>query len=352
MINKKTSVEIHQNRSVTTFFNRLTDNFDRKFDGFPAIPADPSVTPAAQSGTDGFLDFNPQDIIDEIANSYQDSATPPCPDEVIGDDDPCYSEPTVEPDFDGDPTRAFKSIGSSIPTVYPDSTSRWFSSTFQYFSSSAQPGTDSWTSGVQAERGFVGLGLGGIAEGQPAGIKLQARVVPASGASMSLPWEIVLQDWDPFGDPPDLDHGTTVIATGTGEQDVDLQWSVIDKLYTEYAQFVLRFVTHPAGTAGVSLLAHSSFAAEGVGWKAWTYGPHDVIIPCEERDSDTPIMATLIEDSGSYSTPTSSRYIVDVWYDDLLAVKDIDYTDNNDGSITPTSSIDAGTVIRARYIQL
>jgi hypothetical protein len=86
MIKKRISIDVHQKRSVTQFFNRIVENFERKFDGFPALPADPNATPAYQESAGGFVDFNVDDLIDD--SYFPDSSTPPCADnegEVINE---------------------------------------------------------------------------------------------------------------------------------------------------------------------------------------------------------------------------------------------------------------------------
>lgn len=80
MIVKNKSVVISQRRSVTTFFNRTLENFERKFDGFPAILLGANQTPAVNEDSDDYSGFLDQDIIDEIAQSIQNGAAPPCPD--------------------------------------------------------------------------------------------------------------------------------------------------------------------------------------------------------------------------------------------------------------------------------
>lgn len=75
---KKQNVTIEQGRSVTTFFNRVLENFERKFDGFPALIEGARETPAIAENSDPYLSYNPQDIIDAIARSVLDASIPPC----------------------------------------------------------------------------------------------------------------------------------------------------------------------------------------------------------------------------------------------------------------------------------
>lgn len=172
MIKKKTEITIHQGRSVSNFFRKNLEYFERKFDGFPAISLTPASVPAIQEGAEAYDNFNAEEIIDNIATAIVNSsgAIPPCPDEVIDPDGGCY------------PTGA----GDCIP---PDS-------------------------------------------------------------------------------------GTTVKGT--------LIWTISD----------------------------------------------------------------------TFAAPTPVRYYTDVWYDDIMAVKDIDYTINDSNEIVPTSTLDSNTIVKARYVAI
>lgn len=83
MIKKRTDITIHNSRSVTEFFNRTLDNFERKFDGFPAIQLTPPSVPALQEESPDYSEYV-DEIIDNIAQREIGGFTPPCPDVDVG----------------------------------------------------------------------------------------------------------------------------------------------------------------------------------------------------------------------------------------------------------------------------
>lgn len=85
MLHKTTELIVSQRRSVTTFFNRVTDQFERKFDGFPAT-VDPAIS--AASSESAISDVDMDAIIDSISGTFSSSGgdIPPCP------DSPCYDQ--------------------------------------------------------------------------------------------------------------------------------------------------------------------------------------------------------------------------------------------------------------------
>lgn len=84
MMKKKQNITIAQGRSVTKFFNRVLENFERKFDGFPALIEGANETPAMVENADPYADYNPQDIIDAIARAALDAGADQCPDCTSG----------------------------------------------------------------------------------------------------------------------------------------------------------------------------------------------------------------------------------------------------------------------------
>src|SRR5574338_714677 len=80
MLHKKTTLTVESRRSVTAFFNRLQDRFERKFDGFPATIEGGSM-PAVEEGPVENVDYG--SIIEQIASGIYSPPTaeiPQCPD--------------------------------------------------------------------------------------------------------------------------------------------------------------------------------------------------------------------------------------------------------------------------------
>lgn len=79
---KKISVTISERRKPSSFFGRVKEIFERKFDGFPAVPADPSGLEGYTTGDLGTVDQ--KQIVDEISKLIQKQTinfdTAPCPD--------------------------------------------------------------------------------------------------------------------------------------------------------------------------------------------------------------------------------------------------------------------------------
>lgn len=320
---KNVSLTVTDRRPAEDFFKRNADIFERKFDEFPAEVLTESGSPYTPPATEpptlpGGLDIS--------------TDTPPCPQ---GSSD--GQSVTVQ----GSPLREYHSIGSDVPNnIYADSTSRWFNGVFQLFNSSSQPGGDSWTSGAQSERDFVGLSM--LSPGiTAASIHLMARVNDASGTN--LPWEIVEQDWDFASETPALGHDTGggPLLTGSGSADVDITWDISEKTYTNMAQFALRYVTAPAGTHSIRLIAHSSFAAEGVGWKAWA-------LPAPTYIGGIEITEVANYDGGVWVVPAPIKYIVRITVDGTLMM-DMDYTFSGN-AVTFVSTVSATSLVKVDYV--
>lgn len=74
MLHKTTKMTVSNKRSVTKFFQRMIENFERKFDGFPAANESAQQTPAVQ---EGLVVINPDDIGRLIGDQWQVN-TDPC----------------------------------------------------------------------------------------------------------------------------------------------------------------------------------------------------------------------------------------------------------------------------------
>jgi hypothetical protein len=85
---KKVNITISNRRKQSDLFARVRDVFERKFDGFPAVPADPSGKLAGYTSGDlGVLDT--KTIIDTVADLKQST---------IPDSQPCSDSPCLGSD--------------------------------------------------------------------------------------------------------------------------------------------------------------------------------------------------------------------------------------------------------------
>jgi hypothetical protein len=90
MLLKKSTLTVENRRSVTTFFNRITEQFERKFDGFPAAVQGNTAELTLDPDTTG---VNIGDLIDKISGEFLDSQTPQCEDISGAEADSCLSDP-------------------------------------------------------------------------------------------------------------------------------------------------------------------------------------------------------------------------------------------------------------------
>lgn len=368
MIKKRIDITINQGRSVTAFFNRVLETFERKFDGFPALPADPSQVPALQENSDAFDPFNSRDIIDAIANSYQDNFTPPCPDFPVDED--CYSvldeeEVTMVDEFN-------RVINSSINPFDLGTSTTGYTWT----------GTGTGLSGADGAVAFVegGSTIQKITYSAPDPwdapciiLSTKFRLIGALSSAIFY----LRPDAGQFGSINVLMDNVsggfqidgTLIDVYSKTDWIPNQWYFAELVRSSISETMSLTIWRETDNKPSPQISLSTSSATLAGADI-TLGMHasggqrlecDYVkvaasncVECEEPVSDTVLKGSLIKqpDGISYTTPTAAKYISDVWYDDLLAVKDIDYTVSASGTVQSTSVMDEDTVVKARYIAL
>lgn len=422
---KKIELQVQQNRSITAFFNRVADIFDRKFDGFPAVLLGASSTPAFQEGSEDYDQFNSDDIIDKIANSYQDSAVPPCPDVLPPSG--CYEGNCVVLD-------TFTRTDDSWDTT--DSGHFW----------------DSSVAGITETRPSTTVGMSGLLHSEP-GFTTGATVVTNQAAEgleleaeslLVLPFEVRFDLWYTgnwestyaynanTGTPsdtywaPGVDDEPTLINGNTDSTYHQTYFRIRTRrslpnhafrIYNSGGSLWLArdYYTSAGGSSGPGIPEEIStqlpaetilhvklYLSDKSRIRIWKEGetepsfwqletqfqgdvwgsaddkvvdfhsvakvrnfnqpPFDLfidnlcIIPigeCEDQASGTVLKGALIKEADTiYRTPTTAKYISDVWYDGMMAIKGVDYQVSEDNVVTPTSMLANDTVVTARYVQL
>lgn len=78
--------------------------------------------------------------------------------------------------------------------------------------------------------------------------------------------------------------------------------------------------------------------------------PEDIYpILFEGFDAGEMVVGDAVVSGSDFKTPAKSRSIQEVWYDDLLAVKDTHYTTPDPDTITPTVPLSPGTEVKVRF---
>jgi hypothetical protein len=375
MIHKKKNLVIRNRRPVSDFFNRSQEVFERKFDGFPAMVEGPS----RQIVLDGNVaDIPPLDISGYLTNN----ATPPCPDSpgcaACAEAEPLFGTPddwTVDSTYPDSMDLLTYSLDSII---FTHTTLSDTAIVYVPFNTGAFPWA--WTVRVLIEGTDSGAGGGGghITAGY-------ATNVPPSGGSNNR----VSIEVNPRGSAGagggDIPSGVHYLQVST----------VIDQpLGNDKSEFAV------PGSIGMShpydfFMKSEINGANDVGFKVWLAGddePEDYIVDTvlgqtgdryfffrfdggnfdgtitinelnvpgvilSDRDCDcsgSTVTSTLIENTGEWAPHEdvgTVDYYATVWYDGLMAAKGIDY-DVVDGAIVPKTTLDPGTIVRARYVIL
>lgn len=407
MLHKKQSITVSNRRSVTQFFNRVQDSFERKFDGFPALIGTPGSTPAIEEGA---IDFNQDELIDAITGavtSTETSEIPICPtgpeEECVPSENACvydtFQGTTVSgwgTTDNGSHTWETAQVGNgsarvfangsarlinvaagfgtfqagNVQAIYPlcasdgdqaiikarftcNSKTAWIST--KPYSKAAGVGFDEayyapsmtidgspggGTPQVGVLRQYLNIVTSGISFGTYVNIynsdgmmwmatkfsnsayqKLPTAIMPASDNFWVKMWvtsngTLYLKLWDNASSEPE-----------------GWQHSEINRDYNGSVRVGGLFRSNSASFQTTDLRCHflSVGAVTGIDC------PEDIIIGTLQDNGD-----------GSFSTVYDSHHINEVYYDHILAVKDVDYTVSGN-TVTPTSTLPTGTLVTAKY---
>ncbi len=406
MIKKTSTAKIVQKRSVTAFFNRVMENFERKFDGFPAAPDKPTSMPAVQEGA--FPDFDMQAIIDKIAKANYDPAALPCP-EIPGGCDETVDGCVVETFQDtttlgtgwgttdsGEPWDLLFS-GNGTTNVDSNGSGRIFSVT-------SGSGTFSMSAGCSLSPSCAVAGQHGevLAHFSCSDKTAWTSTYPHSvSAGFPTAYNVPGRRHDPDQPDDNLEAGVArhyvqVNVSGSSGGTYARIFNSGGTLYlaTKYASSIYQELPVAVGPSSDNFWVRMRVTSNGMysvrvwdnaddeptGWLTesvsgdWSgdqvvtgvfhtnlasFGTY--VIRCNEfyvNTLDIPDCSgfsgqfttgvTIYDGISGYSTQVDNDGIYDVFYDDMMAVKDVDYT-ISDRIIYPITPLDPSVVVRARY---
>lgn len=374
---KRVEIVINQSRSVTTFFNRVLENFERKFDGFPAILLGGSSTPAIQEESIDYTDFLDPNIIDEIANSFVDQAKPPCPDiprETCFDADPdgdyCANISALTFDFLDLPTSWIVSNRISSGLVYNNPVSGFINAQYEWLWNSPPSGSGLPSSaGEDVESRYYmsyktdSFFPSSVPSGTPArtvGLHCKLGRSPSS-VSCATTWELYAGNWgtsQPAWDNLGTPVASGFIPAGVTEVEIDAHWVPEHPLYIQYV-FVNTSDTGEGGPFPAQTCAERGTPSQAEG-----DFPYNRFFIVRSTGNEYSLCATLpgngncsgettvgdLERFGAvYSADLDVEYFSNVWFDDVEAIRDVDFT-ASDNTITPIAPLDEDVIVKARYL--
>jgi hypothetical protein len=418
MLRKKQDVQIHTGRSVTAFFRRNIETFERKFDGFPAINIQPAATPALNEDSEdysGFID----DIVDEIvANGgwSTNTATPPCPE---GDPGDCIQEVfCVQDQFatrttspgdgwsdsdDGDHTwvtsnagnnsthvddmfnAPLLSVAASTGTVnlgpsqtispacapsgsYGRILARWnvSASGLSIWESSAAFNEAAGSGGKHYAPSTTSDGSINNLSAQPGTVRAWVQI-DASGTDNTY---IRLFNADGSFWYTTADGNTnlyqkepTRISDAINDDDevwVRLHTTTGGAMYaniwvgTEDDEPVGWMITETGRGWDGSISFSTTLITNSASYPTFSVAFYEIYVGATQFNCSGQAVTErmfVVEGQGLYVTGQVKAFI-NVDFDGLPAVRDVDYTDNGDGGITPTGTLDPDTIVTAKYIML
>jgi hypothetical protein len=385
MIKKSTSLTIHQNRSVTTFFNRITEQFERKFDGFPAVQLEPRSTPALQEGSSDY-DGVEIDVGDIIGDFLIDPSVLPCP--QLQGPEHCtegYSNGCIETftrsTANGWGTSEIVNPTTGAPLIWqPTDSDLSTNGTQGVISGPTSPASLLFPSAMNMPQEFLIHWKFRDTHAFP----LSGSYHLTGGLQVNLQQGADIADLDVFYDPTansQLRGALTInypfdelawnIGTAVGgaaqhtERITEGYFRIRISATGTYAKAWRIEEGEPsawdAELAAPSSPLRSLQLDSTAGSGPWYFESVGIVegmecsyTECDELptfESGTTLVNDFIAtETGSYKTNTEISHITQVWYDDLLAVKDIDYSVNDENEIVPLVPLDDNVAVRGQYI--